>query len=80
MAVGWDEFELARVSDQVLHAGGTLVVEHVLCGDNFCLSQALEQGEVSVLHFGVLLTRHLFDKDCAAVNFDHDHEILIATD
>ena len=80
VAVRWHEFELARVSDQVFHAGGTLVVEHVLRGDNLCTSQALEQGEVSALHFGVFSARHWFDEDCTAVDFDHNHEILVATD
>ena len=54
MSVRWDEFELACFADEFHHAVGALVVEDVLLGDNSCFLDALEEGKIGLLNFGVL--------------------------
>ena len=54
MAVRWDKFELAYFMDEFLHAVGALVVKDGLLRDGSCFLDALEEGNIGALHFGVL--------------------------
>mmetsp|Transcript_13999 Transcript_13999/g.31870 ORF Transcript_13999/g.31870 Transcript_13999/m.31870 type:complete len:264 (-) Transcript_13999:1119-1910(-) len=78
MTIRWNELELASVPDERFHCVGALVVKNVLLWSDAGRLDSGEEGEVRALHFFVGATGHRLDKDGVAVDFHHEHDVLVA--
>jgi hypothetical protein len=77
----WHKFhiQIARVTDVILHVFRYLIVEDMFLGDNAGPFQSEQECIACPYHFGVLAVLHGHNKDGVAVNFHHNHDVLVAT-
>ena len=58
----------------------TLVfIEYVFLWDNACLFQSVEEHVICPYHLCIFAIFHGFDKDGIAVDFDHHHDVFVAS-
>jgi hypothetical protein len=81
MATWWHQFHIqfARVTNVILHVFRYLIVENMFLGDNAGPFELEQECIVCPYHLGVLAVLDGLDKDGVAVDFHHNHDILVAT-
>ncbi len=81
VASWWHQFHIqfARVMDVILCAFRYLIVKDMFLGDYAGSFQLEQECVVCPYHLGILAALHGFDKDGIAIDFHHNHDVLVAT-
>ncbi len=81
MATWWHQshIQFARVTNVILHVFGYLIVEDMFLGDNTSLFESEQECVVCPYHLGVLAVLYGLNVDGVAVDFHHNHDVLVAT-
>jgi hypothetical protein len=79
VACWWHQFhvQFACVIDVILHVFRYLIVEDMFLGVNVGSFQSEQECVVCPYHPGVLAVLHGLDKDGVAIDFHHNHDVLI---
>ena len=65
-------------ADELLHCLGDFVVKYVLLGSDAGLIESVYECLICPNHFSIFATFHGFNKDAAAIYFNHYHDVLVA--
>jgi hypothetical protein len=80
VASWWHQFyvKFARVTDVILHVFGYLIVKDMFLGDNAGPFQLEQECDACPYHLGVLAVLHGLNEDGVAIDFQHNHDVLVA--
>ncbi len=81
VAMWWHQFHIqfAHVKNVIRHIFGYFIVEDMFLRDNIGTFELEQECIVCPCHLGVLAVLHGLDKGGIAVNFHHNHDVLVAT-
>jgi hypothetical protein len=73
------DIQFARVTNVILHVVRNLIVKDMFLGNNVGPFQLEQECVVCPYHLGILMVLRGLDKDGIAIDFHHNHDVLVAS-